>query len=283
MAYRAHDQAMYTQLADTLRDKINSGALPPGSVLPSETELMTAYGVSRPTARAAFQALRNQGLITVIHGKGSFVRRLDALPTHTHTRTITCTPAPPDDAKRAGRRTTKTNPARRWAYTDTDTGRWTVLDQPRHSRTDATPTLALALVIAEREPLFVCDRLLGDPVTGQRLAHRLYLPFAVCVEVPALEADPFPDPEQLYTLLDTHYGELRWTEHVRARMPTPDETTTLHTPNNAPLLITQRITHAPGGRPLALEQTRLTAEDTQLTYTLTAATRNASPIEGERG
>jgi GntR family transcriptional regulator len=65
-------------------------------------------------------------------------------------------------------------------------------------------------------------------------------------------------------------------------MPTPDETTTLHTPNNAPLLITQRITHAASGRPLALEQTRLTAEDTQLTYTLTASTRDASPIEGER-
>lgn len=51
-----------------LRDQITNGALP-GSVLPSETELMTEYGVSRPTARAAFTALRSQGLITVIHGK----------------------------------------------------------------------------------------------------------------------------------------------------------------------------------------------------------------------
>lgn len=272
MAYRAHDQALYTQLADTLRDKISSGGLPPGSVLPSETELMTAYGVSRPTARAAFQALRNQGLITVIHGKGSFVRRLDAQPTHTHSRAITRTPAPPSGGKRGGRRTTKTSPTQRWAYADTDAGRWAVLGQPQHSRTDATSDLALALVIAEREPLFVCERLLGDPVTGRRVAHRLYLPFAVCAEVPALETDPFLQPGQLYTLLDTHYGELHWTEHVRARMPSPDETTTLDTPNNAPLLITQRITHAAGGRPLALEQTRLSAEDTQLTYTLTAST-----------
>jgi len=277
VAYRAQNQALYTQLADTLRNQIGSGALPPGSVLPSETDLMTAYGVSRPTARAAFQALRNQGLITVIHGKGSFVRRLDTPPTHTHTRSITRTPAGPSGAKRGGRRTT-TTAAQRWTYTDTDTdtGQWTVLGEPQHSRTDATPTLALALVIAEREPLFVCDQLLADNTTGRRLAHRLYLPFAVCAEVPALETDPFPHPGQLYTLLDAHYGELYWTEHVRARMPTPEETTTLHTPNNAPLLITQRITHTPSGRPLALEETQLSAEDTQLTYALTAPTPDTS-------
>lgn len=34
----------------------------------------------------------------------------------------------------------------------------------------------------------------------------------------------------------------------------------------------QRITHTPSGRPLALEETRLSGDDTQLTYTLTATT-----------
>lgn len=47
-------------------------------------ELMNAYGVSRPTVRAVFATLRNQGLITVLHGKGSFVRRLDTRPIHAH-------------------------------------------------------------------------------------------------------------------------------------------------------------------------------------------------------
>lgn len=253
MAYRPQDQALYAQLADTLRDRITSGALPPGSVLPSETELMTEYGISRPTARAAFTALRNQGLITVIHGKGSFVRRLDTVATHTHPRTITATPT------------------QRWAYTDaaTDAGRWTVVDEPERSRTDATSTLALSLVVPQRAPLFVYDRVLADP-TGRRVAHRLYLPLAICVEVPPLETDPFRVPYELYTLLGAHYGELHWTEHVRTRMPTPNEVTTLRTPNNAPLMVTHRITHTTTGRPLALEETRLSGEDAQLTYTLTA-------------
>jgi GntR family transcriptional regulator len=271
VAYRPQDQALYVQLADTLRDRITSGALPPGSVLPSETELMTEYGVSRPTARAAFTALRNQGLITVIHGKGSFVRRLDTLPTHTHPRTIAATPPP---RARSGRRTTKTTPDQRWVYTDTDTTQWTVVGEPQRSRTDATPTLALALVVPQHAPLFVYDRVLADP-TGRRVAHRVYLPLAICADVPALETDPFHAPGELYTLLGAHYGALHWTEHVQTRMPTPSEVTALGVPNNAPLLVTQRITHAIGGRPLALEETRLSGEDTQLTYTLTANTPNA--------
>lgn len=282
MAYRPQDQALYAQLADTLRDRITSGALPPGSVLPSETELMTEYGISRPTARAAFTALRNQGLITVIHGKGSFVRRLDTVATHTHPRTVTATPAPTPRA-RGGRRGTTAAPPQRWAYTDaaTDARRWAVVDEPERSRTDATPTLALSLVVPQRAPLFVYDRVLADP-TGQRIAHRLYLPLAICIEVPPLETDPFRAPDELYTLLGAHYGELHWTEHVRTRMPTPSEVTTLRTPNNAPLLVTHRITHTTTGRPLALEETRLSGEDAQLTYTLTATTpdANGNPKEG---
>ncbi len=271
MAYRQRDQALYAQLADTLRDQIASGELPPGSVLPSETELMNTHGVSRPTARAAFNALRNQGVITVIHGKGAFVRRAD-LPTHDYPRAITRTPAP---AKRGNRRGKTAQAVQRWAYTDTDNGdRWTVVGEPSQTRTDATRALALALVIAEREPVFVYDRTLADRA-GRRVRHNTYLPFTVCAEVPALEHQPFREPDDLYTVLGEHYGELSWTEHVRARMPTPDEVTTLKTPDNAPILITHRITHAPSGWPLALEETRLSADDTQLSYSLTASIRES--------
>ncbi len=134
-------------------------------------------------------------------------------------------------------------------------------------------SLALLLVIAEREPLFVYDRLLADRA-GRRRTHCLYLPLAICTEVPALANDPFRDPDDLYTVLGEHYGELSWTEHVHARMPVPDEITSLKTPDNAPILVTRRVTRTPDGRPLALEETRLSADDTQLTYTLTADTRD---------
>ncbi|MGH3887564.1 MAG: GntR family transcriptional regulator [Pseudonocardiaceae bacterium] len=273
MAYTERSQALYTQLANALREQITSGALPPGAPLPSEAEMRTAYGVSRPTARAAINALRAEGIVTVIHGKGSFVRHATPLTRRTHHRSVTRTPTPTGRTRRRASGDAAASPSR-WAYTDTDTAGWAVVGEPECSRTTATPTLALALVIPEHTPLFVSHRLLQQD--GNRMTHRLYLPLPMCAEVPALETDPFRAPGDLYTVLATHYGELRFTEHVRAAMPTPEDIDTLHLPDATPLLFTQRTTHSPAGRPLALEETRLSAEGAQLSYTLTATTADTS-------
>jgi GntR family transcriptional regulator len=66
--------ALYQQVAAVMREAILSGEFAPDSMLPSEAQLMTRYGVSRPTVRNAIAALRAEGLIDVRHGKGSFVR-----------------------------------------------------------------------------------------------------------------------------------------------------------------------------------------------------------------
>lgn len=41
-------------------------------------------------------------------------------------------------------------------------------------------------------------------------------------------------------LLSVHYGKLHWTEHVRARLRTLDEITTLHAADNAPRVYPRR-------------------------------------------
>jgi len=72
-----HPQAarpVYQQIADQLRSAITSGVLEAGAQLPSEHELVAEHGVSRGTARQAIMLLRNEGLIDVVHGLGSFVR-----------------------------------------------------------------------------------------------------------------------------------------------------------------------------------------------------------------
>jgi GntR family transcriptional regulator len=61
-------------VADQLRATILSGALEPGSQLPSEKELVDALGVSRATLRESLRTLENQGLIIRRHGVGTFVR-----------------------------------------------------------------------------------------------------------------------------------------------------------------------------------------------------------------
>ncbi|MQA05012.1 MAG: UTRA domain-containing protein [Streptosporangiales bacterium] len=52
-------------------------------------------------------------------------------------------------------------------------------------------------------------------------------------------------------------------------MPSPDDQTALRIGDNIPMLITRRTTTDEAGRVLAMEETRYTADDTQLTYTLT--------------
>jgi DNA-binding GntR family transcriptional regulator len=62
------------QIADELRQQIESGALGPGALLPSEPELARSYGVSRQTARAALQLLEREGLAIVRPRRGRIVR-----------------------------------------------------------------------------------------------------------------------------------------------------------------------------------------------------------------
>src|SRR3954466_13855856 len=68
------DRAVFRQLADLLRDQIQSGALGPGEPLPSELRLAQEDGISRTTGRQAIGQLRTEGLVTVDRPRGTFVR-----------------------------------------------------------------------------------------------------------------------------------------------------------------------------------------------------------------
>ncbi|GAA4932927.1 DNA-binding GntR family transcriptional regulator [Nonomuraea thailandensis] len=64
----------YAQIVQTIRQKIADGTYPPGSLLPSETQLVREFRVSRPTVVRALQVLQLRGVIEREHGKGSFVK-----------------------------------------------------------------------------------------------------------------------------------------------------------------------------------------------------------------
>jgi GntR family transcriptional regulator len=64
---------LYAQVESILAAEIASGALPPGSQLPNEDELVERYAVSRTTIRQTIQNLVRRGLIEVRRGKGTFV------------------------------------------------------------------------------------------------------------------------------------------------------------------------------------------------------------------
>lgn len=63
----------WKQIADAIRAQIESGALEPGTLLPSETELAQQYGVCRVTAHRAMFELQRLGLVVRKRKLGTYV------------------------------------------------------------------------------------------------------------------------------------------------------------------------------------------------------------------
>jgi GntR family transcriptional regulator len=68
----------YAQIVTALRGRIADGMYPPGSLLPSESQLVREFGVSRPTVVRALQTMELRGEIDREHGRGSFVKAAPA-------------------------------------------------------------------------------------------------------------------------------------------------------------------------------------------------------------
>jgi DNA-binding GntR family transcriptional regulator len=81
--------AKHTRIASALRQLIRSGQFPPGSPLPSESELAARFGVARNTLRRALAALGRDGLVIVVPGRG----RLVCAPGHSSADTSGLLPA----------------------------------------------------------------------------------------------------------------------------------------------------------------------------------------------
>lgn len=76
----------YARVVAELQRRIERGDYPPGTLLPSEHQLVESFGVSRPTIVKALTALRHDGWIATEQGKGSFVRGRPALADAQRTR-----------------------------------------------------------------------------------------------------------------------------------------------------------------------------------------------------
>ncbi|MEV0003995.1 winged helix-turn-helix domain-containing protein [Micromonospora sp. NPDC050980] len=65
---------VYVQLADLLREQIESGELPAGSTLASEARLSQEHQIGRDAVRMAIALLRSEGLVDTRRGHGTRVR-----------------------------------------------------------------------------------------------------------------------------------------------------------------------------------------------------------------
>lgn len=71
---------LYKQIYQSIKDKILTGELRPKDRVPSEQEFMDEYMVSKITVKNALAALVDEGLVTRIQGKGTFVAHTPLAP-----------------------------------------------------------------------------------------------------------------------------------------------------------------------------------------------------------
>ncbi|WP_443083857.1 GntR family transcriptional regulator [Verrucosispora sp. WMMA2121] len=69
-----YGQPRYRAIADELRNRIEGGIIPPGTLLPAESKLTAEFRASRGTIRQAIAILREEGLTATEHGRGTYVK-----------------------------------------------------------------------------------------------------------------------------------------------------------------------------------------------------------------
>ena len=72
-------------LTRALKEMIRSGDYDPSGRLPTEEQLAAIHGVSRQTVRRAYQVLTQEGLVTRVQGRGTFVVPLAPGPGYART------------------------------------------------------------------------------------------------------------------------------------------------------------------------------------------------------
>lgn len=72
----ANRSLLSKSVEDAVEQAIQQKKLKPGTRLPSELELCEQFGVSRTVIREALRVLSSRGLISIIKGKGMFVKEI---------------------------------------------------------------------------------------------------------------------------------------------------------------------------------------------------------------
>ena len=68
--------APYARVKQFLMKQLRQGRWPPGSLMPSESELVEKFGVSRMTVNRAFRELQLEGMVDRVQGVGTFAAQL---------------------------------------------------------------------------------------------------------------------------------------------------------------------------------------------------------------
>ncbi|MFF1693299.1 GntR family transcriptional regulator [Streptomyces sp. NPDC058257] len=205
-------------IANDLRTQITTGRLKPGERLPSETQLSAKYEVSTATLRSALAMLQGEGLVEKIHGKGNFVRRSLRRITYVGGWGAQASQSAPDATLRITVSTTKIR---------------------------ARGHLPDLLQVPTGTPLTEFHCVSYEAKSPHSLA-RIYVPRDLEPATVLNEPRPYEGAEARFAALRPTSAGVR--ETVSARLPTPDEASTLRISAALAVLAITRVTADITGR-----------------------------------
>ncbi|HSV80260.1 MAG TPA: GntR family transcriptional regulator [Ramlibacter sp.] len=222
---------LYAQIKEALRAKIIDGTYSAHARLPSESEMIRAFGVSRITVRQALNDLQKEGLLFKVHGKGTYVSKPKVAQELTHLQ-----------------------------------GFGEAMNRLGHETFSQVQTFEQVVGVAE-----ICARLLlppGAPLLEMRRIRYLdrepisvdhsYLPASIGAR---LSQASLRDRD-LFSLLENELGHRLHSADVEidATLATPELARNLRVANKAPVLRIERLTYATESRPLVYEHLHYRAD-----------------------
>lgn len=227
-------KSQYAQVADLLRERIESGVYAPGSALPSEPVLADELGVSRPTVNLALRNLRTAGLVKVKRGSGTFVRKIPRIYR--------------DASKRYNN-----------AYRDKGIGPADVevkdLGHKPHtdieiSKVQAAERVAKHLDIAEGSDVLRRRRKLHADDEPTQIADSYY-PWALAKDTRLAEPDTGQGGSYA-RLHEINRGPVRFSEDIVVRLATDDESSELQLDGPLPVIDLAHTAYDESGVPIAV-------------------------------
>ncbi|WP_406325206.1 GntR family transcriptional regulator [Streptomyces niveus] len=239
----------YEAIADILRSHIASGELPAGEKVPSENDLMEAYGVGRETAYKALQLLRDDGLTVSRQGAPTRVRKFEPIRRYANKRL---------SASVWGNGTSM------WDIDVRDEK--TKVTDVQVTRLESSSKVASALNLTRGEPVIRRSRrylLDGKPV----LKAISYLPAEIADGTAIAEDDT--GPGGIYArLADLGHAPSVFREEIRVRMPSKEEKVQLKLDRGTPVIVLVRTASTADGRVVEVNEMTMDSASYILDYVI---------------
>lgn len=240
-------QPKYRQVADALRREIENGDYPPGSPLPSESQLSARFEMSRNTVRDGLKVLVSEGLITSSQGLGYEVRSHEVFELNASRFENLSFPQNGDaystDVTNAGRRPHQTF-------------RVEMLPAPKDV------AARLAVEPGSKAVLRFCHRFVDDVPWSTQAT---YYPGWLIDEAPRL-AEPGDIAEGTTRYLAAHgIEQVGYFDEIATRMPSPEEARLLDITGGVPVLLWTRTGYS-SDRPIRCTVTTFRGDLNRMNY-----------------